>query len=355
MERSIIVQHIKNFIIKKQQQSLPAQPTSTTPRPPTSSSKTTTTSKKTSTQPTTSTSSARPTSTKKNTSQTTPQSTTTSASRTTTKPVDEPENWNVVEGADKPANPKGPTYTQYFGKRFSSDWGQNTFDWSGFTWSIHGPEGRPQAPHPVTGKRQWINYGAQVKPNGDLVFQNKGINGGMEIMLVPSTGYGTYEFTYSADFNKMHPSNVLGIFTYDYREFNRGGGFTEMDFIEISRWNAPHLTLTHGSHTYYPDDLLEAKPGAGITPDTFEIPAGYQTLTTKATWRKDYLRVTTTTADGKVLSDVVSTKRIPRDNAQQIHINLWTSEQEDRFGYQGYRSATGDTITFHDFSYTPAK
>lgn len=272
---------------------------------------------------------------------------------TTQKPQEEePENWNIVEGAENPANPGGPTYTQHFGERFSSDWGQRTFNWSGFEWSVHGLNGRPQAVHPVTGKRQWID-GVSVNDKGEMVIESAGINGAVEVMMVPSTGYGTYEFTYSADFGKMDPSNVLGIFTYDWREFNRGGGFTEMDFIEISRWNAPHLPKTYGSMTYYPDDLKEAKPGTGIVPDGFDIPSGEQTLTTRAEWRKDYLRVVTTTADGKVLSDVTATERVPRDNAQQVHINLWTSPQEEPFGYQGYRRAHGDKITFHDFNYMP--
>lgn len=291
--------------------------------------------------------------TKETPTKTSSKTTTAKPTQTTLKTTTSQTATSSPKPDENTASPMGPTYTQHFGERFSGAWGQSTFDWSGYTWSIRDSEGGPQAPNPTTGKRQWNQDGAKVQPNGDLVVENKGIDGGVEIILVPSTGYGEYEFTYSANFNEMHPSNVLGIFTYDFREFNRGEGFTEMDFIEVSRWNAPHLPLTHGSTTYYPDDVSESKPGAGITPDSFEIPSGYQTLTTKAKWSKGYLRVTTTTQDGKVLSDAVSTQRVPRDNAQQIHINLWTSEQKDALGYQGYRSATGDTITFHNFSYTP--
>lgn len=247
-------------------------------------------------------------------------------------------------------DPNGPTYLEHYGKRFSDDWGQITFEWSGYEWSIHGPRGEPQAEHPETGERQWVN-GVEVRDNGDLALRSEGIDGGVEILTVPSLGYGIYTFIYSADFNAMHPSNVLGVFTYDWIEFNHGGGYSEIDFIEISRWNAPHLELPHASITYYPDDLEVARPGTGIIPSAFEIPAGHQTLTTRAEWRNGYLRVLTSTADGQVLSDTESTSRIPRDNAQQVHINIWTSQQEDKEGYQGFSTARGDEIIFHSFSY----
>lgn len=250
----------------------------------------------------------------------------------------------------RPGESLGPTYVEQHGTRFAEDWSQITFDWSGYKWSIHGPKGPPQAEHPDTGVRQWVN-GVEVRDNGDLALRSEVIDGGVEILTVPSLGYGVYTFTYSADFNAMHPSNVLGIFTYDWLEFNHGGGYTELDFIEISRWNAPHLELPHASVTYYTDDLEVAEPGTGIIPVSFQIPAGHQTLTTRAEWRENYLRVETSTADGTVLARSASTERIPRDNAQQVHVNIWTSQQQDPDGYQGYATARGDEIVFHSFTY----
>lgn len=265
---------------------------------------------------------------------------------------DEPDNWDVVIG--EPYNPTGPTYTRWHGKRLYEDWGQRTFDWCGWKWAVHGPFGPPQAPHPLTRKQHWVN-GAKVLPNGDLEFSNQGINGGAEIMLVPSTGYGTYEFEYSADFGAMHPSNVLGIFTYSWNEFNCGGGYGEIDFIEISRWNAPHLRTNHASSTYYPDDLKKhAQPGDGIEiASGAEVPNGRQRLLTRAEWRKNYLKVTTSVVGGPVLYTYETRERVPRDNDQQIHINLWVVEETKPIGYQGWRTAHGDTITFHRFDYNP--
>ena len=266
---------------------------------------------------------------------------------------DEPDNWNAFYG--KPYNPTGPTYTRYHGKRLSEDWRQETFDWCGFQWAVHGPSGPPQARHPETGRQQWAN-GARVLPGGDLELASQGIDGGVEIMLVDSTGYGTYKFEYSADFGAMHPSNVLGLFFYSWMEFNCGGGYGEIDFIEISRWNAPHLPTNHASSTYYPDDLKKhAQPGDGISPVSgVEIPNGRQRLVTLVEWRKNYLKVTTSVVDGPVLYEYETRERVPRDNDQQVHINLWVCEEKNPFRYQGWRTASGDVVTFHEFSYKPS-
>ena len=256
-----------------------------------------------------------------------------------------------------------PAHIERTGQRFSSSYGFPTFDWSGFQWGVrqtHGviDWGDPQAKDPSDGKQKWVN-GAKVLPNGDLSIRSEGIGGGVEINAVKSTGYGTYTFEYSADFNAMDPHNVLGIFPYDMAEMElnkvhevheNGDGSTEIDFIEISRWGSVDRKLPHGGVTYYPDERRPWRPNSYVI-GQFDIPAGPQRLTTIAEWEQDWLRVVTKTAEGRVLSDVYSTTRIPRDTGtQQLRINLWTTPTNRR----AHTSAKPDEIIFHKFGYAPS-
>ena len=82
----------------------------------------------------------------------------------------------------------------------------------------------------------------------------------------------------------------------------------------------------------------------------FDIPEGPQRLTTVAEWREGFLRVTTTTSDGTILSDVTATERVPIDNGtQQLHINLWTSAANEEL----YPQAQPDEVVFHSFTFIP--
>lgn len=253
-----------------------------------------------------------------------------------------------------------PQHIQRTGKRFSTDYDFPTFDWSGCEWAVRQTEGKlnfggPQAADPADNRAKWVN-GATPLPNGDLKIRNEGIRGGVEINAVDSTGYGTYTFEYSADFNEMDPHNVLGIFPYDmaelelnkYDEVHKNShGSTEIDFIEISRWGVVNRPLPHGGVTYYPDT---AQRPDRIKPAEFDIPAGHQTLQTIAEWEQDYLRVITKTKQGQVLSDVTSTHRVPRDTGtQQLRINLWTSGANR----SEHKNAGADEIIFHDYNYSP--
>ena len=256
-----------------------------------------------------------------------------------------------------------PAHVERTGQRFSSSYGFPTFDWSGYQWGVRQSNGvidwgDPQAKDPSDGKQKWIN-GAKVLPNGDLSIRSEGIGGGVEINAVKSTGYGTYTFEYSADFNAMDPHNVLGIFPYDMAEMElnkvdevheNGAGSTEIDFIEISRWGSVDRALPHGGVTYYPDERRPWRPNSYVI-GQFDIPAGPQRLTTIAEWEQDWLRVVTKTAEGRVLSDVYSTTRIPRDTGtQQLRINLWTTPTNRR----AHVTAEPDEIIFHKFGYTPS-
>ena len=256
-----------------------------------------------------------------------------------------------------------PAHVERTGQRFSSSYGFPTFDWSGYQWGVRQSNGvidwgDPQAKDPSDGKQKWIN-GAKVLPNGDLSIRSEGIGGGVEINAVKSTGYGTYTFEYSADFNAMDPHNVLGIFPYDMAEMElnkvdevheNGAGSTEIDFIEISRWGSVDRALPHGGVTYYPDERRPWRPNSYVI-GQFDIPPGQQRLTTIAEWEQDWLRVVTKTAEGRVLSDVYSTTRIPRDTGtQQLRINLWTTPTNRR----AHVTAEPDEIIFHKFGYTPS-
>lgn len=246
---------------------------------------------------------------------------------------------------------------------FRSDFGFPTINWAGRTWGVRERNdlitwGGPQAPDPADGNGKWIQ-GVTVSPSGELVLRNDGIRGGVEVHLVESTGYGTYRFVYSADFNAMDPNNVLGVFTYDMAEVVintdadvhvNGDGHTEIDFIEVSRWGDKQRALPHGGVTYYPDDANSIDPER-YNPGEFEIPPGFQRLTTIAEWRKDYLRVVTTAADGAVLADVTATERVPRDlGTQQVRINLWTTSVNP-----AHLNARGDEVIFNEFTFTPQK
>lgn len=246
---------------------------------------------------------------------------------------------------------------------FRSDFGFPTIVWAGKKWGVRERNdliawGGPQAPDPDDGDGKWVQ-GATVTPTGELVLRNDGIRGGVEVHLVESTGYGIYRFVYSADFNSMDPHNVLGVFTYDMAEMvlnaeteqhTNGDGHTEIDFIEVSRWGDEQRALPHGGVTYYPDDADSVEPER-YNPCEFDIPRGFQRLTTVAEWRQDYLRVLTTTADGAVLADVSATERIPRDlGTQQVRINLWTTSANP-----AHTNAQGNEVIFNEFSFTPPK
>lgn len=266
-------------------------------------------------------------------------------------------------------NGLGPTYCEQYGHRFSSTLGFDTFDWSGHTWGVREINdtitwGGPQADDPEDGMRKWVK-GAGVNAAGDLVIQNAGIAGGVEIHVAESLGYGDFEFTYSADFDDQDPHTVLGIFTYDMAEMilwgdhTNGDGSTEIDFIEISRWGDVDRDHAHGGVTYYPDDGKTVAP-VKYVPSEFDVPNGHQTLTTTATWLPNYLSVRTTTSDGTVLSDVIATTRVPRDDTQQLRINLWVTSSNDEPVPDGdggtlpaYQTAEPSTVVFHYFRHTP--
>ncbi|MDR7294310.1 hypothetical protein [Pseudoglutamicibacter albus] len=258
----------------------------------------------------------------------------------------------------------GPPEISHDSGRFETDYKFDTIEFSGQDWAIRGKNdvmgwGGPQAPHPSDGEGKWVS-GAHVNDKGELVVENQGINGGVELIATKSTGYGTYEFSYTADFDKMDPNNVLGIFTYDTAEVAIDGtpgmkkhvnmkGLTEIDFIEVSRWGSQDLPKTFGMVTVYPDDLKNFRDR--VSHKRFDIPKGVQTLKTKAIWDKDYLRVITSLENGKVLSDDTQTKRVPKDNGtQQLRINLWTTKANRA----NFENAQGDTIVFDDATFTPA-
>lgn len=235
--------------------------------------------------------------------------------------------------------------------RLSESYGFRTFEWCGTTWAVREKNDRvgftgPQASHPDHGEGLWVD-GATVLPDGRLELRSQGINGAVEIIAEESTGYGTYEFTYTADFDGHHPSTVFGLFPYDWAGEEQAAGFSEIDFIEISRWGNPERGLPRGAVTYYSDET-----GDGTTLRKFDVPSGPQTLTTVAEWRPDYIRVTTTTADGTVLSEDVATVGVPRDRAQQVHINLWT--YSDR-GVESRRwlESSGDVVVLDSFRFRP--
>lgn len=247
--------------------------------------------------------------------------------------------------------------------RFTTDYKLDKLNWRGHDWAVRSTNdvmtwGGPQAAHPRDGERKWFN-GAHINKKDKLIVENKGINGGVELILTESTGYGTYEFNYSADFDKMDPNNVLGIFTYDSAEavinktpgmekHTNAGGKTEIDFIEISRWGQDNREHTYGGVTTYPDDSKNEDDRVSLK--RFDIPKGFQTINTKAIWQENYLRVVTSLEDGTVLSDVTQTKRVPKDNGkQQLRINLWTTGQNKG----SYKNAKGDKVIFSDFNFTP--
>ncbi|WP_161795906.1 hypothetical protein [Corynebacterium pilosum] len=113
--------------------------------------------------------------------------------------------------------------------------------------------GGPQATHPESGESHWVN-GATVNAQGHLVLQSRGIDGGVELISERAMGYGTYTLRYSGDFGAFDPTTVLGIFTYDWADrvlpdYSAQGGFTEIDFNEISRWGEADRPQVQGGAT----------------------------------------------------------------------------------------------------------
>lgn len=263
-----------------------------------------------------------------------------------------------------------PPFEVQTGHRFSENYRLSTFQWQGYTWATRQVNeilnfGGPQAIDPEDGKDKWI-LGAKVQPNGDLLLKSEGIKGGVEIIAVDSMGYGTYEFEYTCDWNKMHPSNVFGIFPYDFADrvmaekypdvkYRVARGFSELDFIEISRWGDPNRKHPKGSLTYYPDD--QRADDDYFQPGAYDIPDGKLRIRTVAVWKPDFLEATTSIVGGKQLDKSSATLRIPADNTQQLHINLWTNmgNKTPTNGKLFYEWAHGEEVLMHKFKFTPHK
>lgn len=257
-----------------------------------------------------------------------------------------------------------PTYLAQTGKRFEHAYGCRTFTWKGYEWAVRevndilpftGPQAVPE------GERQafWVD-GAHLYPDGNLLLENAGIFGGVEIIAKQSMGYGTYTLEYSGDFDAMHPATVFGIFPYDFAnkvigensgiDYEVAKGFTELDFLEISRWGNLRQKFAKGESTYYTDDTSKSHQFG-----KFYLPSCPKRLKTVATWKPGFFGVKTTDESGYVLADASSTVDVPVDNTQQLHINLWVTDQNSELvkGQPSHFSARGESVILHDFLFEP--
>lgn len=222
----------------------------------------------------------------------------------------------------------------------SSNFGQYEIEAFGYKWVARDSSWRDGGPQV---NDEW-SFGNVVK-NGDnldlkISHNAKGEPVGAELISVDSMGYGEYELAFESDWSRFDNSIVFGFFTYNWLEDTPG--YQEIDAIETSRWGN---TLLKSKATYYPDNEFKNR----VTGPDYFWPESMRKGIVRMRWSKN--RVDWTFLDGstgKVVYTASRTERVPVPGKQQVHINLWNSDEGD------WRNAKPQTVRLTGFKYTPS-
>lgn len=222
----------------------------------------------------------------------------------------------------------------------SSNFGQYEIEAFGYKWVARDSSWRDGGPQV---NDEW-SFGNVVK-NGDnldlkISHNAKGEPVGAELISVDSMGYGEYELAFESDWSRFDNSVVFGFFTYNWLEDTPG--YQEIDAIETSRWGN---TLLKSKATYYPDNEFKNR----VTGPDYFWPESMRKGIVRMRWSKN--RVDWTFLDGstgKVVYTASRTERVPVPGKQQVHINLWNSDEGD------WRNAKPQTVRLTGFKYTPS-
>lgn len=226
--------------------------------------------------------------------------------------------------------------------RFSSSFGQPTFEWAGRSWFRRDTDWKSGGPN---ASDHWARGNIQAEGSG-LRFSLTNAGGdpvGAELVSQDALGYGTYEVTFSADFDQWDKHAVFGMFTFQWAE-PQTPGHRELDAIEVSKWGQDGPML--GKFTYYPND-------DGVSAPDFQWPSDLKKATVRMRWTDGRLEWTLINAEtGKQLFTHVKTDRVPAPDKQQVHINVWAfgSSRVTDWG-----SAQPFSVLVEDFVFSPAQ
>jgi hypothetical protein len=208
------------------------------------------------------------------------------------------------------------------------------FDWSGHRWTTRAFQGEP-APH-----HRWDGGTDNVRVDeaGDLRLRLTRPDGqltGAQLWTDP-LGYGTYSWTIASRLDQLHPSVVLGLWTYD--DDTPVLGNRELD-IEFTRWgDASYWNTWFNVH---PQEQTGASHGYFL---------GAQTRTTHSwTWAPGVVSFRSVDADGRVLAEHTyrSTQFVPAPATEKVLMNLWVAPLGD------WTSAPETEIVIERFTFTP--
>ncbi|AZR59953.1 family 16 glycosylhydrolase [Eikenella corrodens] len=222
----------------------------------------------------------------------------------------------------------------------SSNFGQYEIDAFGYKWVVRDSSWRDGGPQV---NDEWSFANVVKNDNGlDLKISHnaKGEPVGAELISVDSMGYGEYELAFESDWSRFDNSVVFGFFTYNWLEDTPG--YQEIDAIETSRWGN---TLLKSKATYYPDNEFKNR----VTGPDYFWPESMRKGIVRMRWSKN--RVDWTFLDGstgKVVYTASRTERVPVPGKQQVHINLWNSDEGD------WKNAKPQTVRLTGFKYTPS-
>lgn len=256
----------------------------------------------------------------------------------------QPQNGNVPGQPESP-NPQKPGQGEApkpapYQPAASSNFGQYEIEAFGYKWVARDSSWRDGGPQV---NDEW-SFGNVVK-NGDnldlkISHNAKGEPVGAELISVDSMGYGEYELAFESDWSRFDNSVVFGFFTYNWLEDTPG--YQEIDAIETSRWGN---TLLKSKATYYPDNEFKNR----VTGPDYFWPESMRKGIVRMRWSKN--RVDWTFLDGstgKVVYTASRTERVPVPGKQQVHINLWNSDEGD------WKNAKPQTVRLTGFKYTPS-
>ena len=222
----------------------------------------------------------------------------------------------------------------------SSNFGQYEIEAFGYKWVARDSSWRDGGPQV---NDEW-SFSNVVKNGNNLdlkISHNaKGEPVGAELISVDSMGYGEYELAFESDWSQFDNSVVFGFFTYNWLEDTPGN--QEIDAIETSRWGNRQLK---SKATYYPDNTFKNRVSG---PDYF-WPESMRKGIVRMRWSRN--RVDWTFLDGstgKVVYSASRTERVPVPGKQQVHINLWNSDEGD------WQNAKPQTVRLTGFRYTPS-
>jgi hypothetical protein len=208
------------------------------------------------------------------------------------------------------------------------------FDWSGHRWTTRAFQGQPAPHHRWDGGTDNVRVDDAgnlrlrlTRPGGHLT--------GAQLWTDP-LGYGTYSWTIASRLDQLHPSVVLGLWTYD--DDTPVLGNRELD-IEFTRWgDASYWNTWFNVH---PQEQTGASHGYFL---------GAQTRTTHSwTWAPGVVTFRSVDAGGRVLAEHTyrSTQFVPTPATEKVLMNLWVAPLGD------WTSAPETEIVVERFTFTP--